>query len=251
MNRTANYELTILVPIYNEIEGLEPLGKQLSSFLPTAKKKSCVLLVDDGSNDGSLEGIKKLCKERAHFFYIQLAQNGGLSAALKAGIDYTDSPYVGYIDADLQTAPEDFNVLLDFVEEYELVTGVRAQRKDSFFKNFQSKVANSFRRMMTNDGATDTGCPLKIMHTDLAKQLPLFTGMHRFFPALIQLLQGKVKELPVQHFPRETGTSKYHLWNRLWSPFVDCFAFRWMRKRVIINRIADENVTESAKNKLN
>lgn len=174
--------------------------------------------------------------------YLSLERNGGLSAALKAGIDATCSPYVGYMDADLQTAPEDFNLLLADIEDYELVTGIRANRKDTPFKKFQSKIANGFRRMMTHDGVQDTGCPLKVMHTDYARRVPFFTGMHRFLPALILLQQGRIKQVPVRHFPRTAGVSKYHLWNRLVSPFIDCFAYRWMKKRYINYRVASDNL---------
>jgi len=161
---------------------------------------------------------------------------------MKAGIDAADSEYLGYMDADLQTTPEDFNLLLEHIEEYEMVMGIRVNRKDSLFKNLQSKIANGFRRMMTNDGVSDTGCPLKVMRTDYAKRIPFFTGMHRFLPALIQLQNGRVKQVPVRHFPRMAGVSKYHLWNRLISPFIDCFAYRWMRKRYINYTVGDNNL---------
>lgn len=164
-----------------------------------------------------------------------------MSAALKAGIDAAQSTYVGYMDADLQTAPEDFNLLLPYREEYQLVTGIRANRKDTAFKRFQSRFANGFRNMMTHDGMQDTGCPLKIMQSDYAKRIPFFTGMHRFLPALILLQEGKIKQLPVRHFPRLHGESKYHLWNRLWGPFMDCFAYRWMKKRYINYKVSEGN----------
>ncbi len=173
---------------------------------------------------------------------MDLSRNSGLSTAMKAGIDATYSEYVGYMDADLQTTPDDFNLLLAHIESYEMVMGIRANRKDSFFKNLQSKIANGFRRKMTNDGVADTGCPLKVLHSENAKKIPFFNGMHRFLPALIQLQQGKVLQIPVRHFPRVAGVSKYHLWNRLVSPFLDCFAFRWMRKRYINYSINDNNL---------
>jgi len=173
---------------------------------------------------------------------LDLEKNSGLSTAMKAGIDAADSEYLGYMDADLQTTPEDFNLLLEHIEEYEMVMGIRVNRKDSLFKNLQSKIANGFRRMMTNDGVSDTGCPLKVMRTDYAKRIPFFTGMHRFLPALIQLQNGRVKQVPVRHFPRMAGVSKYHLWNRLISPFIDCFAYRWMRKRYINYTVGDNNL---------
>ncbi|MCD8264526.1 MAG: glycosyltransferase [Tannerellaceae bacterium] len=243
MNKTSGYKFTIIVPIYNEEDNMEALEARLSSYLKEASVPACVLFVNDGSKDRSLERIVEVCSRNPHFFYCSLAENAGLSAAIKAGIDQTWSDYTGYIDADLQTAPEDFNLLLPYAADYELVMGIRANRKDSFFKNLQSKIANGFRRMMTNDGVTDTGCPLKIMHTTYAKRVPFFTGMHRFLPALIQLQHGRVKEVPVRHFPRVAGVSKYHLWNRLVSPFMDCFAYRWMKKRYINYSIADENIT--------
>lgn len=241
VNKTSEYELTIIVPVFNEESNIYPLEERLSAFLPEALCKSCVLFVDDGSKDGSLGRIQEVCARQSHFYYLALAKNSGLSAALKAGIDVAQSTYVGYMDADLQTAPEDFNLLLPYREEYQLVTGIRANRKDTAFKRFQSRFANGFRNMMTHDGMQDTGCPLKIMQSDYAKRVPFFTGMHRFLPALILLQEGKIKQLPVRHFPRLHGESKYHLWNRLWGPFMDCFAYRWMKKRYINYKVSEGN----------
>jgi glycosyltransferase involved in cell wall biosynthesis len=243
MNRTSDYRLTIVVPVYNEEDNIYTLEERFKAYLPTALYKACVLFVNDGSKDKSLERIEEICRRNADFFYISLEKNSGLSAAMKAGIDVTESDYIGYIDADLQTAPEDFNLLLKDIEHYELVTGIRANRKDSFFKNLQSKIANGFRRSMTGDTAQDTGCPLKVMHTPYAKRMPFFTGMHRFIPALMMLQNGRIKQLPVRHFPRVAGVSKYHLWNRLVSPFMDCFAYRWMKKRYINYRIGPNNLS--------
>ena len=176
------------------------------------------------------------------FYYLRFAQNRGLSAALKAGFDACESPLVGYIDADLQTDPDDFDLLLPQADEYELVTGIRTNRKDGFVKRISSKIANGWRRMMTGDGVSDTGCPLKVLQTACAKKLPMFTGMHRFIPALVQMTGGRVLQVPVRHYPREAGQAKYHLFNRLWGPFNDCFAFRWMKKRYLDYHIEDSNL---------
>lgn len=242
MNRTADYRLTIIVPVFNEEDNMAALEERLAAYLPKAASKTCVLFVNDGSRDNSLQLIREACRRNPDFFYISLAQNSGLSAAMKAGIDVTESPLTGYMDADLQTTPEDFDLLLQYAGEYQLSMGIRANRKDSGFKKLQSKIANGFRRMMTHDGVQDTGCPLKIMHTDYARRVPFFTGMHRFLPALIQLQNGRVRQVPVRHFPRTAGVSKYHLWNRLVSPFMDCFAYRWMRKRYINYSIGENNL---------
>lgn len=234
MNKTSEYRFTVIVPVYDEQDNIERLEAELGAFLKTAAMKSCVLFVDDGSHDRSAQMLAEVCGRHDDMFYLSLARNRGLSAALKAGIDHTFSEFVGYIDADLQTAPEDFNMLLQYAPDHTLVTGIRTGRKDSFVKKASSRFANGFRRMMTKDGATDTGCPLKVMKTQYAKRLPLFTGMHRFLPALILLQDGGTyKQVPVRHFPRIAGKSKYHLWNRLAGPLKDCFAYRWMKKRYI------------------
>ena len=243
MNKTGEYEFTILVPFYNERDNVTNLETRLSAYLEHASMKSCVLFINDGSKDGGELLIKEICTKHPDFYFLSFAKNTGLTGALKAGFDYCQSPYVGYIDADLQTDPEDFNILLEHVKEYPLVMGIRAKRKDTWFKRTQSKIANSFRRAMTGDTATDTGCPLKVFQTPFAKRIPMFTGMHRFFPALISLQEGgKYMQCPVRHYPRTAGVSKYNIWNRLKGPFLDCFAFRWMRKRAINYQIAENNI---------
>ena len=243
MNKTSEYLFTIIVPVFNEEDNLPRLEEVLTDFLPRCIRKACVLFVDDGSKDGSLEGIKGICGSHEDFFYISFEKNAGLSAAIKAGFDHAFSELVGYIDADLQTAPEDFNLLLQDIDRYSMVMGIRANRKDSFFKNIQSRIANGFRRMMTRDGALDTGCPLKVLHSDVARRIPMFKGMHRFLPALVLLQDGATyKQVPVRHFPRVAGKSKYHLWNRLWGPFCDCFAYRWMKSRYCNYKVDDDNL---------
>ena len=243
MNVTARYQFTIVVPVFNERENLERLEQRLSAYLTrTAAKPACVLFVDDGSTDGGGELLAGLCQRHPDFFYLRFAHNGGLSAALKAGIDACESPLLGYIDADLQTDPDDFNLLLADAASYQLVTGIRTDRHDGLVKRLSSKIANAWRRMMTHDGVADTGCPLKVLQTATARKLPLFTGMHRFIPALVQMTGGTVKQVPVRHYPRIAGEAKYHLFNRLWGPFNDCFAFRWMKKRYIDYTVAESNL---------
>lgn len=249
MNRTADYEFTIIIPVFNEEDNIDNLEKALSSFLPHSLRKTCVLFVNDGSKDSSLDGLRRICKRNEGFFYLSFKKNAGLSAALKAGIDYTHSELLGYMDADLQTSPDDFNLLLKDISDFSMVVGYRANRKDTIFKKIQSKIANGFRRMMTGDGAIDTGCPLKVLHTDVAKRIPLFKGLHRFLPAMVLLQKGcTYKQIPVRHFPRKAGESKYHLWNRLWGPFADCFAYRWMRPRYINYAVGETDLNDQTNN---
>ena len=234
------FELTIVVPVFNEEDNLERVKYEFNSYFSTSPYRSQVLFVNDGSTDNSQLFIEAICKSSDRFHYLQLSKNLGLSAALKAGIDHADTEFVGYIDSDLQTSPFDFDFLMEYRHDYALVTGYRRNRKDTFVKNMSSTVANGFRRFMTKDKAIDTGCPLKVMQTKYAQKIPFFTGMHRFIPALIMLQKGEIKQVPVRHFPRIAGKAKYHLFNRLIGPFKDCFAYRWMKKRYINYEISNQ-----------
>jgi len=243
MNPTASYAFTIIVPLFNERENLERLAASLSAFLPEcAVKPACVLLVDDGSTDGSGALVEELCRRQPDFYFLRFDRNRGLSAALKAGFDACASPLCGYIDADLQTDPEDFNLLLPHAGEYALVTGIRTGRKDSFGKRLISKAANAGRRCIVHDTAQDTGCPLKVLQTDYARQLPPLSGMHRFLPALVAMLGGSYKQVPVRHYPRTAGKSKFHLSNRFWGPIRDAFGYRWYQRRFFRYRIENDNL---------
>ena len=227
------YNFTVIVPVFNEEANLLRVEKELLEYIKIAKKSTNILLINDGSKDNSQALIEDICERNEAFNFISFRENRGLSAAIKAGFDAVDTELVGYIDSDLQTAPEDFNLLLDEIGEFDLVTGVRTDRKDSFVKNMSSKIANGIRRSFTHDGMDDTGCPLKVIKTENAKRIPMFKGLHRFLPAMILLQNGKIKQIPVRHFPRMAGQGKFGLWNRLLGPLMDCFAFLWMKKKYI------------------
>jgi glycosyltransferase involved in cell wall biosynthesis len=232
-------ELTIVVPVFNEEESLPSFFLEMDSFIKASPVPSRVLFVNDGSTDNSLKILNEKCSTDAYCTVLSLDKNYGLSVAVKAGFDSCQTTLVGYIDADLQTHPSDFLSYFSYFPEYDMVNGIRAKRKDKLIKRLSSKIANTYRRLMINDAIQDTCCPLKILKSSYAREMPFFIGMHRFLPALVQLHGGKVKQLPISHSPRYAGTSKYHLLNRLIGPFFDTLAFRWMRSRYIRYKIAD------------
>ncbi len=232
--------LTIVVPIYNESENLDRLYQELSAYMEKASTEVKVLMIDDGSVDDSLVMMREIVERDPRFSFISFTQNNGLSAAIKAGFDAVETPLTGYIDADLQTTPEDFELLLPLTPRHQLVTGVRSNRKDSFVKNMSSTIANGIRRAFTHDGMDDTGCPLKILHTDSAQKIPMFKGLHRFLPAMILLQKGEIVQVPVRHFERTAGTSNFGLWNRIFGPLSDCFAYLWMKRKYINYQLAEK-----------
>lgn len=228
-----NYKFTIIVPVYNEEDNLLRVEKELLAYTKVAILSTAILFVNDGSKDRSQKLIEDICNRNREFTFISFKENNGLSAAIKAGFDCIETEFIGYIDSDLQTAPEDFNLLLEHIDNYDLVTGIRNDRKDSFIKTMSSKIANGIRRAFTHDGMDDTCCPLKVIKTKYAKRIPMFNGLHRFLPAMILLQKGTIIQIPVQHFPRIAGQSKFGLWNRLLGPLSDCFAYLWMKKKYI------------------
>lgn len=225
--------LTILIPVFNEEKCIQSLAVEMNKFLDKVSLPTGVLFINDGSNDRSLELIERVCLNDERYSFISLERNSGLSTALKAGIDHCKTTLIGYMDADLQTSPSDFLKLLDNMKECDLVTGYRIKRKDTIVKKLSSFMANSFRQWLLEDDIIDTGCPLKVMQADVAKRMPFFKGMHRFIPDTVILLGGKVKQVPIQHFPRYAGKPKYTLMNRLFGPLVDAIVFRWMQRNSI------------------
>ena len=226
-------DFTIIVPVYNEELNLKRVEKELLSFIKIAKKETAILFINDGSTDNSQQIIEDICQKNTKFRFIHFKKNKGLSAALKAGFDHVDTPLLGYIDADLQTSPKDFNILLNHIEYYDLVTGIRSKRRDSLIKKISSKISNKIRTIFTNDGIEDSCCPLKVIKTDCAKKIPMFKGLHRFLPAMVLLQKGTVLEIPIQHFPRIAGKTKFGIRNRLLGPITDCFVYLWMKKKYI------------------
>ncbi|MDE6010698.1 MAG: glycosyltransferase [Muribaculaceae bacterium] len=242
MNSTADYAFTIVVPVYNEEDNLLRVEERLKEYMAKCPLKAAVLLVDDKSTDSSLAMIKDICRRNQDFHYLAMDRNGSLTAVMKAAFTYIESPYIGYIDADLQTDPDDFDLLLPDLPQHGLSMGIRARRTDSKFRVWQSKIANSFRRRMTGDSALDSACPLKVFRADVAKNYPFFTGMHRFFPALTALQGETYAQHPVRHYPRVAGKAKFNMRNRVFVAFIDCFALRWMRSRNITNHVAESDL---------
>lgn len=237
-----NYEFTVIVPVYNEKGNLERLEKLLNEYFLKASLKSCAILVDDGSTDGSTDLINEISNRNEHIYKIIFSENAGKGAALKAGFDAVKSPLLGYMDADLQTHPEDFERLLPFMKEYQLVTGWRKDRKDTGMKKISSKIGNAVRGLFIHDEIHDSGCPLKVMETSYAQKIPMFQGLQRFIPAMILLQNGRITEVPIPHYPRVEGISKYSFKNRSIGPLIDCLGYVWMRKTYINYNIKEKKL---------
>lgn len=232
--------VSIVVPVYNEQESLPVLAREIRAALEPGNLEYEVLYVDDGSTDGSAAILAGLQATDPRVRVVRLARNQGQSPALAAGFRRATGEVIVTLDSDLQNDPADIPRLLAALEGCDTVSGVRSRRQDSFVRRASSRIANRVRRWALDDGITDVGCSLKAYRAEYLRDLPLFKGMHRFLPALVQLAGARVREIPVNHRPRRFGQAKYGIGNRLFRALADLAAVMWMRRRWIDRRLEEE-----------
>lgn len=202
--------LSVVIALFNEAENIPLLLEQTSAALQDIDHE--LILVDDGSRDGSVAVIKKHLQPNMKL--VILRKNYGQSAAMAAGIAAASGEYIATMDADLQNDPTDIPMMLDKLisENWELVAGVRKKRQDKLVgRKLPSRIANKLIRNTTGVTLHDYGCTLKVFTSDLAKSLELYGDMHRFIPVLAALQGGSMTEVEVKHHPRIYGKSKYGL----------------------------------------
>jgi glycosyltransferase involved in cell wall biosynthesis len=206
--------LSIVIPIKDERDNLQPLLERLEQVLDPLGLSYEVIVVDDGSVDGSFPVLEQLAARDRRVKVVRLRRNFGQTAALQAGIDWSSGDILVTLDGDLQNDPADIPRLLDkLAEGYDAVLGLRANRQDHFFiRKVPSLIANWLIRKVTGVHIKDMGCTLRAMRRDLAEALPLYGEMHRFVPVLAQQYGGRLAQIPVRHHPRKAGQTKYNLW---------------------------------------
>ena len=228
-------ELSVVVPVCNEAENVEPLAREIHAAL--ASRDYEMIFIDDGSTDETAAILQRLRAELPALRVLRHSFRSGQSAAVASGVRAARAPWVATLDGDGQNDPADIPKLLAARDAPEgrgvqLFMGNRkASRKDTAFRKLQSNVANGVRSSLLGDGTPDTGCGIKLFSRDVFMDLPRFDHMHRFLPALFQRHGARVISVPVSHRPRMRGTSKYGMLNRLWVGIVDIGGVMWLRRR--------------------
>ena len=220
-------KISIIIPVFNEEGNITELHKEIKEVCRKNRFVYEIIIVDDGSRDNTSKIAKKLSPVK----YIQLRKNFGQTAAMDAGIKNSKYDYIVTIDGDRQNDPYDIPNLIKHLEmnNLDIVTGWRKNRKDNFIKKFFSFGAHILRSIIIKDGIHDSGCSLKVYKKECFDHLTLFGEMHRFIPALLRIKGFKVGELIVNHRPRMSGKTKYN-WRRGIKGFIDMIALWFWNK---------------------
>ena len=213
MNEKVNgIEISVVVPIFNELENLWPLHHALLENLESLNRAFEILYIDDGSDDGSSELLNKIAEEDSRIRVLIFRKNFGQTAALTAGIDHACGDIIVTLDADLQNDPKDIPLLIGKLEEgYDIACGWRKKRHDSWSRRLPSWGANKIVQMISGLQIHDTGCTLRACRSEMLKEVSLYGEMHRFIPVYAQQLGARICEVPVAHHPRSRGQAKYGL----------------------------------------
>jgi dolichol-phosphate mannosyltransferase len=233
-------DISVVVPAYNEADNLAPLLAELELALAPTGLEYELVLIDDGSDDGTGDLLLAAAARDPRIRPVRLAERSGQSAALAAGFLRVRGRIVVTLDADLQNDPADLPALLKALEDADVVSGIRQGRQDTWVRLVSSRIANGTRRLVLGDRVTDIGCSFKAYRREALEGLPFFTTMHRFLPALCGFRGARVVEVPVHHRARRHGLSKYGVMNRLGRGLADLFGVLWLRSRLVRYRVRED-----------
>ncbi len=207
--------LSVIIPLYNEEENVAALMSRLFPVLDSLLSPYEVIIVDDGSTDGSFRALEQEAATRPHLKVIRFRRNYGQTAAMMAGIDHAQGEVLVSLDADLQNDPDDIPLLLAKLDEgYDVVSGWRKNRQDARFRRtFISRVANRLISSISGVRLNDYGCTLKAYRREVIKDVKLYGEMHRFIPIYARWLGARVTEIPVRHHPRVREASRSTAWS--------------------------------------
>ena len=222
---------SVVIPLKNESENIRDLILELESVMHQMQAPWELICIDDGSTDTTLPLLQLLSKERPYLKILSFNKNYGQSSAFDAGFRHAQGQFVITLDGDGQNDPHDIPKLIKGMHDYDLMCGVRVNRRDSFLKRLTSKIANAIRHSICQDNAKDTGCSLKVYRKECLDKIKMYEGMHRFFPALFKIEGFRVGQLPVNHRERWRGKSNYNFFNRSFNTLADLWAVNWMNKR--------------------
>ena len=236
----------------NEEDNILILADEITEAMKSLKESWECLWVDDYSTDATVEKLEALSKKDPRHKLILHNKNYGQSAALATGFKHAEGEIFVTLDGDGQNDPASIPPLVKKLieEDADMVNGWREKRRDSLIRKISSRVANAYRNFLTGEKIRDVGCALRAFKRECVENVPVFKGMHRFFPTLVRMSgHTKILEEPVNHRQRERGKTKYGINNRLWVGIADTFAVCWMRWRMVYPKTEEKRTSESGDKK--
>jgi len=255
-------DLSVVIPVKNEAGNIAPLVAEIVAALGGGLEGLAgyeIVYVDDGSDDATVAEIRRLQAELPQLRLVRHVESCGQSAAIRSGVRAALGRWIATLDGDGQNDPADIPALWRVAREIArtsadgspalpplLIAGLRARRRDSWSKRHASRLANAVRRRLLHDDTLDTGCGLKLFPRALFLELPYFDHMHRFLPALVLREGGIVRQVPVNHRPRQRGVSNYGVFDRLRVSIADLLGVMWLRRRYARPRLVEDAVAAAS-----
>jgi dolichol-phosphate mannosyltransferase len=237
-----NCLISIIVPVMNEVDNIVPLANEITAVMEGTRWRWECVWIDDFSSDGTGDKLREFCRADLRHKVFFHEKNYGQSAALASGFRKAEGDIFVTLDGDGQNDPGSIPAVVKklITEQADLVNGRRKNRADNLIRKISSRIGNGFRNILTGEKISDVGCALRAFRRECTFNVPVFRGMHRYFPTLVRISgYGKILEEPVNHRPRERGRTKYGISNRLWVGIADTIAVCWMKRRMVFPRIEE------------
>ncbi len=226
-NNTDQIDISVIAPLFNEQDNIELLYKSIKDVLVSLDISHEIVLVDDGSSDNTYLKAKQLAENDKHLRIVKFRKNYGQTAAMAAGIEFAQGKTLFTMDGDLQNDPTDIPKFIEKIDEgFDIVVGWRFNRQDKLItRKIPSRIANWLIGKVTSVPIKDNGCSLKAYKANIVKNIPLYSEMHRFIPAMLSLSGATISEIKVKHHARKFGESKYGL-SRIYKVLLDLITIK-------------------------
>lgn len=221
----------MVISVHNEEENILPLLEEIQTVLDGWGPVFEVLVIDDGSTDGTWCALESANERFGFLRCLRFPENRGKTTGLAVGFRQARGASIVTMDGDLQNDAADIPKMVEAGGAGILVCGERGRRADTIRKRLSSRIANTIRRTLLNDCATDSGCGFKVFPREAVVQIPWVCGVHRFFAAVLYSQGYRIVNVPINDRPRRFGHSKYGMWNRLKRTLPDLFGFLWLNRR--------------------
>ena len=229
-------DISIMSPAYNEQDCLADMCRELNETLSGMGRSYEIIIVDDGSEDDSLNVLRGLKRDYPALRALTMGEHIGQTACMEAGFLASRGKYVVTIDADLQNDPADIPTMIEVLDadRADMVTGYRHKRQDNLLRKISTRIANGVRNWLLQETIADSACALKAYKREIIPKLKLYNSLHRFLTTIAKMNGFRVLEIPVNHRPRTRGKAKYGLWNRVFESLRAAFAVRWMQRHILL-----------------